>query len=131
MFIAIVIAVATLVLYLAVKQAGGRGITRVSAAGAQEMLRWAGVTVLDVRTPQEFSAGHIQGAMLLPVDELPRRIAELFPAKQKKILVYCRAGSRSAAASRVLRKNGFEQVADLQGGIMDWMGNGFPTVKGG
>lgn len=68
------------------------------------------VIILDVRTPQEYEKdGHIPGSILIPVQVLPQYIRELEKFKDKKILVYCRSGNRSAAASRFLEQNGFKK----------------------
>lgn len=72
--------------------------------------------MVDVRTTQEFAAGHIPGAIHIPVHEIERRSNEL-GAKDKPIVVYCRSGNRSASATRMLKARGFTQIYDL--GAMD------------
>lgn len=72
----------------------------------------AGARLLDVRTPEEFDAGHIEGAVNLPIDVLPGRIGELGPPSTP-IVVYCRSGRRSADAAVRLRAAGFTDVLDL------------------
>ncbi len=75
------------------------------------------VVLLDVRTPGEFNGplGHIDQAILIPVQELGSRIKELEPYKDKEIIVYCRSGNRSRAATKILLKNGFKAVNMTQG----------------
>lgn len=80
--------------------------------------------ILDVRTPEEFSEGYIEGALLIPVSELEGRLNEL--SKDKPIITYCRSGKRSMEAAIILVKNGFTQVYDM-GGINDWIAKGYPT----
>lgn len=75
-----------------------------------------GALLLDVRTPAEFSDGHVDGALNIAVQELESRLAELDPARP--VVVYCRSGSRSAAAARLLRDRGFS-VTDV-GAMSDW-----------
>lgn len=65
-----------------------------------------GALLLDVRTPQEFAGGHVEGAKNIPVQDLARRIAELGPPRQ--IVVYCRSGGRSASAAQMLRQAGHD-----------------------
>ncbi len=77
-----------------------------------------GARLLDVRTPQEFTAGHIQGAVNIPIAELERRLSEVGP-KETPVVVYCASGARSAAATRLLRGKGWQQVMDL-GGMSRW-----------
>ena len=71
--------------------------------------------ILDVRQPQEYQAGHIPGAMLIPLGELEARQGEL--DRSKTIITYCYAGHRSMAAAIVLCGLGFEGVQHLEGGI--------------
>lgn len=108
---------------------GNRGITQVSAQAAGALAADSGTTVIDVRSPEEFQEGHIKGARLIPVSELGSRTGEIAMLKDKPVLVYCHAGSRSLAASQILRKNGFTKVSNLQGGIIAWNNAGFKTVK--
>ena len=76
------------------------------------------VLLLDVRSPEEFSTGHLTSAVNVPVGELGVRLAEL-GAKERPVVVYCRSGRRSARAAGLLADAGFTSVLDL-GGI----GNG-------
>ena len=77
-----------------------------------------GARLLDVRTPGEFAGGHIPGAILIPVQEIERRVNELEP-KDKPIVVYCASGGRSASAAHFLTLSGYKEVFDL-GGIGNW-----------
>ncbi len=86
------------------------------AASDPHALVAAGGTLLDVRTQAEFDARHLDGALLIPVDELGSRIAEV-PTGQP-VVVYCRSGARSARAATMLREAGYE-VHDL-GSIDNW-----------
>lgn len=78
------------------------------------------LVVLDVRTPEEFAAGHIAGARNIPHDQLPNRIAELMGDKDKDIVVYCRSGRRSAIAQEALESQGFKRVKHLEGDMLKW-----------
>jgi len=87
------------------------------------------VTILDVRTVEEYkSLGHIQNAILIPVDKLESRLNELTKYKDKKILVYCASGNRSISASRILHKNGFHTY-NINGGISSWENSGYTLIK--
>lgn len=85
-----------------------------------------GALLLDVRTWPEFVLGHAKGAMRIPHDELPSRLAEVLEAvdgdRDKPIVVYCRSGSRSALAKKHLVDAGFSQVTNL-GCYSDWPGD--------
>jgi phage shock protein E len=73
------------------------------------------VVFVDVRTPAEYAAGHVAGATLIPHHEMGRRWKELRDRRKKRILVYCRTGSRSAVATRVLASQGFDRVENAGG----------------
>ena len=84
------------------------------------------LTLLDVRTVQEFKESHLQGATLIPLGNLEANLDKL--PKQQKILVYCRSGSRSVAASRILEKHGFTPI-NIKEGIIGLKGAGVQIVK--
>jgi len=86
------------------------------------------VTLLDVRTIQEYKAGHLRGATLIPVEVLSENLGMLQQNKDKKIIVYCRTGSRSVSASRILEENGFTPL-NVKGGIIQLLGAGAGIVK--
>jgi len=86
------------------------------------------VTLLDVRTIAEYKKGHLSDATLIPVQTLSKNIEMLKTKKNKKILVYCRTGSRSIAASRILEKYGFTPV-NIKGGIIQLVKAGVTLVK--
>ena len=86
------------------------------------------VTLLDVRIIQEYKAGHLRGATLIPVEVLPENLGMLKEDKDKKIIVYCRTGSRSVSASRTLEENGFTPL-NVKGGIIQLVGAGATLVK--
>jgi len=82
--------------------------------------------LLDVRSESEFNEQRIDGAIVLPVDEIINRAAAVLPDKDTAILVYCRSGSRSATASNELVGMGYTNVYDI-GGIIDWP---YGTISG-
>lgn len=79
--------------------------------------------LIDVRTPQEFASGHIQGAINIPVEEIGQRLSEV--PQDKPIVLYCRSGNRSNQASGILVNAGYTGIYDL-GGIIDWQAQGLP-----
>lgn len=86
-----------------------------------------GYVFLDVRSEDEYKSGHMEGAIFIPVSELGDRLNEL--SRDKPIIVYCKAGVRSAKAATILVENGFTQVYDMGGGITEWVDKGYPTVS--
>jgi glyoxylase-like metal-dependent hydrolase (beta-lactamase superfamily II)/rhodanese-related sulfurtransferase len=104
------------------------GIWEIDPHGLEEHTR--GVQILDVREATEFGGplGHIRGAILIPLGELAERAGEL--ARDRPIVAVCRAGSRSAQATVILREAGFGDVANLAGGMLRWRAEGH-AVDGG
>jgi phage shock protein E len=78
----------------------------------------AGARLVDVRTPNEFASGHLDGAVNIPLQELPKRFQEIGPPSTA-VVVYCAKGPRSAMAEQFLRQQGFDQVHNL-GGLGTW-----------
>lgn len=101
----------------------------INAIKFKELTSKAGVIILDVRTPQEFSRGHIKGSTLLDIAdrEFVNRINLV--QKDKTILLYCLTGSRSYAAANYMHSIGFKSIYNLQQGIMDWNRQGFPLEQ--
>lgn len=100
----------------------------ISPKSAYELIQSdTNITLLDVRTPQEFASEHIEGATLIPVQELSKNLSQLADVKDKKIIVYCHSGARSVAASRILVKNGFTPL-NVTGGISAWKSEGLSVT---
>ena len=83
--------------------------------------------ILDVRTPEEYSAGHIPGAINISHTELGERLGELEEHKNEEIVVHCRSGHRAGLAETVLVDAGFTGVRDLDGHMLQWEENGYPV----
>ncbi len=85
--------------------------------------------VLDVREPEEYvgELGHIEGAILVPMDALEQRLPKLAGYTDQEIVVVCRAGARSASATAILQRAGFRQVANLDGGMLAWARASLPV----
>lgn len=104
------------------------GIWEIDPHGLEEHA--GAVQILDVREPEEFTGplGHIRSAILIPLGALAERAQEL--AHDRPIVAVCRAGSRSAQATAILRETGFGDVANLAGGMLRWRAEGY-AVEGG
>ena len=106
----------------------GPSVPSISAKEASEKLKFGKhPLVVDVRQPDEFRAGHISGAKLIPLGELYRRSGEL--PKGRDIICICASGSRSSSASKILAKEGFT-VFNVQGGMTAWRMAKLPVQKG-
>lgn len=97
------------------------------AAVAELTARADAPLVLDVRTPEEFAAGHVPGAILIPHDQLPARLGEL--DRSRWVLVYCKSGRRAGIAEELLVKEGFE-VRQIEGSWQRWAAEGRPAETG-
>jgi len=88
------------------------------------------VVILDVRTEAEYrgEAGHLTGAILIPVQKLGDRLNELEPYRSSTIVAYCRSGGRSARATTLLEEHGFQAVS-MEGGILKWNSENLPVIK--
>lgn len=84
------------------------------AAGDERLL------ILDVRTPGEYAAGHVPGAINIPHDEVPARSAGLRIAEGTDLVVYCRSGKRAALALAALERAGFKRLLHLEGDYLGW-----------
>ena len=86
------------------------------------------LVVLDVRTPEEFSEAHLEGATMVDfyAPDFADQLAALDP--EVPYLVYCRSGSRSGQATQMMKELGFSDVANVDGGIVAWLDAGLPVV---
>ena len=111
----------TLVLTAASSEVSTKLPTKIGYAELNSILSHpsSNVLLLDVRTKEEFQAGHIKGALLFPFDQLSASFAE--KNKYRPIIVYCHSGRRSAIAMNTLVGMGYRQVSDF-GGIGSWKG---------
>lgn len=101
----------------------------LTPAEVKARLERGGVIVLDVREPQEWTDdGHIEGAVLIPLEQLPDRFDELNP--DDEIILVCRSGSRSAAARAFLSAQGFSNLHELRGGMRAWAADGLSMAYG-
>ena len=116
---------AGLVLGLAACSSAGGGDT-LDARAFGEAIAKPGVTILDVRTPEEFAAGYIPGAINVDLNgpDFKGEVGKL--PKDGEYAVYCRSGNRSRSAADILARAGFTQLYDL-GGIMQWQMAGLPV----
>lgn len=103
-----------------VKKDSSSSVTKITAKEAKEMIdQDSSITILDVRTSEEYRTGHIEGAILLPDTDILEKAEETIADKSATILVYCRSGRRSALAAEDLAQLGYSKVYDF-GGIIDW-----------
>jgi len=103
--------------------------TEVTSAEARQIIGTRNPLVLDVRTPAEFRRGHLENAVLVPVQILQQNLGRLAAYKDQEILVYCATGNRSTVASKILIDDGFSRIINLRRGIVDWHQHNHPIVR--
>jgi rhodanese-related sulfurtransferase len=107
----------------------GPGVPTVSVQEAAELQSGeVGALIIDVREPNEYAQIRARGAVLLPLGQLNGRVKDL--PRDRELLLMCRTGGRSQNATQFLAANGFENVSNVQGGIMAWHHAGLPTSSG-
>jgi rhodanese-related sulfurtransferase len=104
-------------------------VKHVDAEAAAKLIQAGGITILDVRTPEEFREGHLRDANNADIlsKDFATRLGVL--EKSKPILVHCQAGGRSTRSLAMLEKQGFTTVYHLDGGLNAWLKAGKPVVK--
>jgi phage shock protein E len=102
---------------------------KVDPVEFSEVIAQPGVIILDVRTPEEFNAGHIPNAININVADsnFSSEVSKL--DKNATVAVYCRSANRSAVATDEMADLGFTDMYDMQGGIIDWEATGGPVVN--
>jgi rhodanese-related sulfurtransferase len=86
--------------------------------------------ILDVRSREEYAAGHLRGAMSMPFNEVGRRVRELDSFRDRPLVVYCGHGPRAWMAGVVLRRHRFGRITFLSGHMAAWRRAGLPEEKG-
>lgn len=102
-------------------------VPQITSGELAERMRMGEVTVLDVRSPVEWEAGHLPGILDIPVSHLPERLEEI--PRDKPLVVHCQSGARSAIAASMLQAKGFRNVSNLSGGFADWQAAGKPIER--
>ena len=102
---------------------------RASPTEVVQLINRGKFAIVDVRTPEEFAAGHLRDAKNIPLADFGTRIGELEKSKSKSLVVVCQTGARADKAVRLLQAAGFEDVVALDGGLAAWQAASLPTVK--
>ncbi len=104
-------------------------IKKVDPVEFSEVVKQPGIIILDVRTPEEFNAGHIANAININLEgsDFASEVSKL--DKNATVAVYCRSGNRSGVATEQMAELGFVDMYDMQGGILDWEAAGGQVVS--
>lgn len=108
------------------QHSGGSSLSPVQAT---MMINREDALMVDLRDQNDFQQGHIPNAKHIPLAALEKRVGDLAKYKQSPIILCCGVGTRSAAAVGTLRKQGFEKVYNLQGGLNAWQQAGQPVSR--
>ena len=106
------------------------GGTKVNTTEATLLINRENARILDVRNAEEFAAGHLPDALHIPLEKLAERLAELQKFKEKPLIVCCASGTRASRACATLKKEGFNRLYHLSGGVEAWRQAGLPLKKG-
>lgn len=105
------------------------GINSVTAFEAVRLMNQEKAVLVDVCEADEFKDGHILNAVSMPLSNFTARMGELEKYKTKPVILSCKSGNRSGKAATMLRKNGFEFVHTLAGGLTSWQRENLPIEK--
>ncbi len=119
---------AALILLAGCSSTGSATTVNLNVSEFSQKITEPDVIILDVRTPEEFASGHIEGALNIDFNggDFANEITRLNPSENYAI--YCRSGSRSGQAASIMHKAGFHEVSNLNGGVIDWTNAGLPLV---
>jgi len=95
-------------------------INQINTETVFEAIENPTVSIIDVRTPGEFSKGSIKGSINIPVDEIADKIGSIVPDKSRTMYLYCLSGSRSQMATDILNGMGYSQVFSMTNGLLMW-----------
>jgi rhodanese-related sulfurtransferase len=110
-------------------QSLGHGLKKLSPMDATQLINREDAVVLDVRSDGEFNQGHIVNALNIPQKSIQEQLSKLGKYRKRPIIMACRNGQAASGVGSTLRKNGFEQVYSLAGGLVAWEGANLPLVK--
>jgi rhodanese-related sulfurtransferase len=119
---------AVLILLAGCSSTGSATTVNLNVSEFSQKINEPDVIILDVRTPEEFASGYIEGALNIDFNsgDFANEITRLNPSETYAI--YCRSGNRSGQAASIMHKAGFHDVSNLDGGVIDWTNAGLPLV---
>jgi rhodanese-related sulfurtransferase len=124
LFLALIVISALLIHNLIVGDKGS-----VDPLGATDLINRREAAVIDVRPSADYAKGHIINAVNIPMNGFRNQTGTLAKFKTKPVVISCRSGSQSQMACGILRKQGFEEVYNLRGGVMAWQNANLPLTR--
>lgn len=121
--------VAVLVFIVVTEVRQRRGPKALTAREAVRLINDTDARVVDVRDVAAFKSGHLLNAVHIPQGRLAEEAGRISSDKSRPVIVYCKSGTQSAAACRILQQAGYEQVYHLKGGMYGWQDAGMPVER--
>ena len=120
---------AVLILLAGCSSTGSATTVNLNVSEFSQKINEPDVIIVDVRTPEEFASGHIEGALNIDFNsgDFANEITRLNPSETYAI--YCRSGNRSGQAASIMHKAGVHDVSNLDGGVIDWTNAGLSLVR--
>ncbi|MFW0097460.1 MAG: rhodanese-like domain-containing protein [Coxiella endosymbiont of Haemaphysalis qinghaiensis] len=116
--------------FVALVTAAKANIEKTDVYAVKKMIEeGAGLDLIDVREEKEWDKGHLPGAIHLGRGVIERDLEAVIPDNQRKLVLYCSGGFRSALAADSIRKMGYRNVLSMDGGFTGWKRAGFPVVN--
>lgn len=106
-----------------------KGGTKLDPAQATRLINKEGAVVVDLRTPEEFSTGHITGSLNISPESVEQQLVSLNHPQEKPLILICKTGNSSKGTGALLVKAGYLNVNRISGGITTWQGSGLPLSK--
>lgn len=106
------------------------GITTIGPQDLTRRINSDDAVIVDIRSSSDFENGHILNSKNIPEKELPQRKKELQKYIKKPVVIVCQHGSLSSPVVRMLKSEGFEDIASLKGGLTTWQRNNLPLSRG-
>ncbi len=113
---------------MATEQATQAQLAQISPAEAAQELETGDVALIDTREPHEYEEAHIDGGRLVPPALLRDEIESVLPDRRQRVVLYCRSGNRSGKAAQQMAELGYENLANVEGGILAWQEEGLPVI---
>ena len=114
-----IIILVLVVVFIATRFMPVKGITNITVQEAKDKLKDHQVQFIDVRTPGEYKANHKKPFKNIPLSNLASQTGSL--DKEKEVVVICQSGMRSMKAAKILKKQGFEKISNVRGGMSAWV----------
>lgn len=106
------------------------GAAKISPAQLPQIQARKSAVLVDIRSNEEYGKGHIEQSLSLPLDTLESNIKKLNKYRGKPVIIVCQSGMRAAKAASVLKKNQFEELYILDGGVTSWSKENLPLIRG-